>query len=478
MINDTILISKSIHNLKIATLNNKDVVNIIVEKDSNKSILGSIYVGKIARIMNGMQAAFIDIGTNKNGYLHESEVVDDKGQKLDLSSINEGDRILVQVIKDPIGDKGPRLSTKYSISSKYLVYMPQKDGISISSKIEDEAERNRLKNLINDNSNGVGGYIVRTQAEGIQDLAQIQNELKSKWEKVKNNDSQKTGDIIYQDGNILSKTLRDLITKKTKQIIVDDSALAKDISLQVKDISKDAIDVKYYKEQAPLFEKYNVEKVIDFALKRRANLKSGGFIIIDELEAMTTIDVNTGTYVGKDKLEQTALNTNIEACRQIAKQLELRSIGGIIIVDFIDMRKKEHKQQLLEELNKQLNYSRVKSKVSEVTSLGLVQITRKRTRDSLAKTLCQSCPSCHGTGRIKSPQVICEDLLERLMKIKVKPSTSSLLVLASEYIIDRLLTDDNSEVKNIKRSLNIEINLQSEPEYSHEQFEIVECESC
>lgn len=476
MLNDTILISKSLNNLKIATLNNKDVINLVVEKASNKTILGNIYLGKIVRKMNGMQAVFVDIGTNKNGYLHESEIVDDSGEKINLAKINEGDSIKVQVIKDPIGDKGPRLSTRLSISSKLLVYMPQKEGVSVSSKIEDEAERERLRSLINPDV--AGGYIVRTEALGVADLSAVQDELLTKWQAVKSNNSNKTGDVLYQDGDGLLKTISEFITKKTKKIITDCQDTLNSIKPKLDAIAKEPVELILHKDKVALFEKYNIEKVIDFALGRRANLKSGGFIIIDENEAMTTIDVNTGSYTGKDKLEQTALTTNLEACRQIAKQLELRSIGGIIIVDFIDMRKKENNQQLLDELNKQLGFSKVRSRVSEVTSLGLVQITRKRTRDSLAKTLCQSCPSCRGTGRIKSSEIVCEEVLQKLAKLQPKPSTSSLLILASEYIIDRLLGADKDNVRDIKRSLNIEINLQSEPEYTHEQFEIVECESC
>ena len=492
--NEEILINIIAFETRVALVENGVLQEVYIERERSKGIVGNIYKGNVVRVLPGMQAAFVDIGLERASFLHVSDIFmqgedgmeqrpGNGGALPDIRQVlREGQSILVQVNKDPLGTKGARLTTHLSISSRFLVYMPQTAHIGISQRIEDEAERNRLKALVEscvevEEMQHAGGFIVRTAAEGAGEqeiLADIRF-LKRLWralsERIAHNPSPS---IIYEDLPLFLRTMRDLVRPSLEKIRIDSQPIHERVVEFARDYIPEVCErIELYKSERPLFDLYGLEAEIQKALSRKVELKSGGYLIIDQTEAMTTIDVNTGAFVGHRNLEETIFKTNLEAATTLARQLRVRNLGGIIIIDFIDMKDPEHRRQVLRTLEKAMERDYAKLSITGVSELGLVEMTRKRTRESLGHMLCEACPVCEGRGSLKSPETVCYEIFREILREARTYDNDKLLVLASQHVVDRLLDEDSSIVADLEELLGKTIQFQVESMYSQEQFDVV-----
>ena len=400
---EEILINVTPQETRIAVAENGVLQEIYVERSRRRGLVGNIYKGRISRVLPGMQAAFVDIGLERTAFLHASDIVNQPVEWASMEErrvgiitdlVKEGQEVTVQVIKDPLGTKGARLTTHITLPSRYLVLMPAARNVGISQKIEGEEDRQRLKDLVTSLAGGMegGGYIVRTAAEEADPdaLRADMDYLRKLWDSVRDSTTNATpGTVIYEDLPLVLRALRDLVDVDIEKVRIDSREnYKKALSFAEEFVPQVAPRIEYYPGERPIFDLYGIEDEIHKALERKVLLKSGGYLIIDQTEAMTTIDVNTGAYVGHRTLEETIFKTNLEAAQAIVRQLRLRNLGGIIIIDFIDMLEEDHKRQVLTALEKNLERDRAKSHISEVSALGLVEMTRKRTRESLEHELC------------------------------------------------------------------------------------------
>jgi ribonuclease G len=442
--------------------------------------VGNIYMGRVARVLPGMQSAFLEIGLDRAAFLHVADIWSNREPARPIEKIlAEGQPILVQVVKDPIGTKGARLSTQISIAGRLLVYLPNDPHIGISQRIEDEggrqALRDRLKELLPPDEKG--GFIVRTLAEsaGEEELRADLAYLSNLWTAIRERSlGAEPPQLLYQDLSLAQRVLRDMVTAGTARVVVDSrenfqklAAFAESYMPQVRS------RLEHYTGERPLFDLYNVETEIEKALSRRVDLKSGGYLIIDQTEAMTTVDVNTGGFVGSRNFDDTVFKTNLEAAQAIARQLRLRNLGGIIIVDFIDMASPEHRAAVLEEFRRALARDRTRVTVSGFTALGLVEMTRKRTRESLAHVLCQPCPTCDGRGAIKTAHTVCYEILREILREARAFNAREFRVLASQPVIDLFQEEESASVAMLQDFIGKPISMQVESSYTQEQFDIV-----
>ncbi|MGB0713262.1 MAG: ribonuclease G, partial [Gammaproteobacteria bacterium] len=446
---------------------------------------GNVYKGQVSRVLPGMQAAFVDIGLERAAFLHVSDVAqtppEGEAPTDDINQLlKEGDDVVVQVVKDPLGTKGARLTTYITIPSRYLVLMPHNPTAGISTKIEDEDERGRLKELISgatEISEGKLGFIVRTAAEHVPEdalrddmrfLVKLWNHLQEKAEAAF------PPTCVHEDLPLALRILRDFVGLGLEKVRIDSrESYNKVQDFVAKFCSEMSARVEHYPGERPLFDLYNIEEEIQKALNRKVQLKSGGYLIIDQTEAMTTIDVNTGGYVGRRNLEETIFKTNLEAAQAIARQLRLRNLGGIIIIDFIDMTLDEHKRQVLRALEKALEKDHAKTHVSEVSSLGLVEMTRKRTRESLEHILCEACPTCEGRGTLKTAETVCFEIFREILREARQFDAESLLVVASQAVVDMMLDEESASVADLESFIDKPIRFQAEPLYTQENFDVV-----
>lgn len=512
---EEILINVSPQETRVAIVENGLLQEVHIERTSKRGLVGNIFKGKVSRVLPGMQSAFIDIGLDRAGFLHVSDIVEAyseiEGNRVVTSiqdtAINsllkEGQQILVQVVKDPLGSKGARLTTRISLPSRYLVYIPDHPVIALSQRIEAPAERERLQQIILDFhkdeqqlavnstvSNVVmhtaaypstllkkGGFIIRTAAEGIAqtEIFKDIDYLYKLWDSTSRIASQASApELIYEDLPLAIRTLRDLAHAEVEKIRIDSrETFERVIQFTRQFIPECTEHLEYYTGDRPIMDMYSVEDEIQRSLNRKVPLKSGGHIIIDQTEAMTTIDVNTGAFVGHRNHEETIYKTNLEASQTIARQLRLRNLGGIIIIDFIDMKSAEHRRQVLRALEKHLEHDHTKYIFSELTSLGLVQLTRKRTRESLEHILCEPCPTCSGRGKIKTVETVCYEIFREIIREVRQFDAEKLLVVASEKVIERLMDDESANVAELEEFIGKPITLQVEPEYTQEQYDIV-----
>jgi ribonuclease G len=425
-----ILINVTPNETRAVVVDNGVLQEVFIERTESRGIVGNIYKGKVCRVLPGMQAAFVEIGLSRAAFLHASDISIPKGQTGDLqemevppitSLLREGQEILVQVIKDPMGTKGARLTTQLSVSSRYLVYMPETQGIGVSLKIESEVERQRLKDCLSEHiDESQGGYILRTAADGVSNSELIADLefLHRLWKTLEESKaSVKSSEPLYQDLPLALRALRDLVTPDIERIRIDSgTTYRKAVEFAKHFIPESVNKVEHYTGERPLFELFNVEEEIQKALERKVPLKSGGYLIFDQTEAMTTVDVNTGGFVGYKNLEETIFKTNLEAAHAIARQLKIRNLGGIIILDFIDMEEEEHRDQVLKTLEKAMSTDRARHNICGVSELGLVEMTRKRTRESLEHILCEPCPCCAGKGYAKSPESVCYEIFREIIR--------------------------------------------------------------
>ncbi len=492
MNNEEILINVTPQETRVAIVESGSLQEVWIERRRNRGIVGNIYKGKVNRVLPGMEAAFVDIGLERSGFLHVSdfdlgqggEDEGENGEAKKLPAINEllheGQSLLVQVVKDPIGTKGARLTTSISVPSRYLVYMPNSSLIGISVKIEDENERERLRKLLSDcmNENRTGGCIVRTAAEGVED-EELNRDIKflcTLWDSIQEQaKTARPGSCVHEDLPLAIRTLRDMVDKDTEVVMVD----SRETWHKLKKFGKKYIPdlpcrIEHYPGDRPLFDLYNIDDEIQRALGRKVELKSGGYLIIDQTEAMTTIDINTGAFVGHHNLEETIFKTNMEAAQAIARQLRLRNLGGIIIIDFIDMTQDEHKRQVLRALEKYLDRDHAKTQVCEVSPLGLVEMTRKRTRESLEHVLCETCKTCGGRGTHKTVETVCYEIFRELLReARVYDEAQQLLVMANQDVIDMLLDEEAASLAELETFIGIPVKLQVESFYSQENYDVV-----
>lgn len=478
---EEILINVTPQETRVAVMQQGVAQEIHIERTSSRGLVGNIYVGRVCRVLPGMQSAFVEIGLDRAAFLHVADIWQQKQdeEKPIEKLLFEGQTLLVQVIKDPIGTKGARLSTQMSIAGRLLVYLPQESHIGISQRIEAEQERELLRSKLQQlmPPEVKGGFIVRTSAETATDhelLADI-HYLQRIWSRI--GEQAKTAapqTMLYHELNLALRVLRDFVWDETDRIIVDSrETYGKLQSFSANYMSNVASRLEHYQGERPLFDLYLVEDEIEKALSRKVELKSGGYLIIDQTEALTTIDVNTGGFVGVRNFDDTIYKTNLEAAHAIARQLRLRNLGGIIILDFIDMENAEHKTSVLEEFKKALARDRTRMTVSSFSTLGLVEMTRKRTRESLAHVLCETCPTCQGRGELKTAQTVCYEILRELLREARQYSAREFRILGSQQVIDLFLDEESQSLAQLADFIGKPISLQVETQYTQEQYDIV-----
>lgn len=499
--NEEILINVTPQETRVAIVENGMLQELHIERSDSKGIVGNIYNGKVVRVLPGMQAAFVEIGLERTAFLHARDAKpmlitgEDSGDKIPLKEeeknkkerpinelVREGQSILVQVVKDPIGSKGARLTTEISIPSRYLVYLPHSKVVGISQRINDDATREALRSTIDtlrQQKQCSGGYIVRTSAETTQagELQQDMLILCKLWEKAsKKEKASQAPALIYEDLPLALRALRDFVRDSVSKVLIDSTETYDKVRALAHELTPDSAKIiEHYPGERPIFDLYSVEDEIERALQRSVPLKSGGHLVIDQTEAMTTVDVNTGGFVGKKNLEETVFKTNLEAARAVVRQLRLRNLGGIIIVDFIDMHVKSHQNQVLGALERGLAKDSTKNNMTEFSALGLIEITRKRTRESLGHQLMEDCPVCQGRGVLKTAQTVCNEIFREIMREarQYDEEASMYMVIASQDVIDRLLDEESSNLADLQEFIGAPIQLQVEATYFQENYDIV-----
>ncbi|MDQ8022982.1 MAG: ribonuclease G [Moraxellaceae bacterium] len=468
---------------RVALMHHGSVQELHIEREHSRGIVGNVYLGKVVRVLPGMQSAFIEIGLDRTAFLHVADIWLDRHNgevhRPIERMLHEGQELMVQVLKDPIGTKGARLATQLSIAGRLLVYLPQEHHIGISQRIESEAEREalreRLLRLIPEDEKG--GFIVRTQAELASDeeLAADIAYLRKLWSEIRTRRSAaKAPAALYHDLTLAQRVLRDLVDTETDRILIDSRENFNKLqSFSSEYMPRVAHLLEHYQGERPLFDLHGVEDEIQKALARRVDLKSGGYLIIDQTEALTTIDVNTGGFVGARTFDDTIFKTNLEAAQAIARQLRLRNLGGIILLDFIDMDSADHREAVLAELNKTLSRDHVKVSVNGFTSLGLVEMTRKRTRESLAHVLCEPCPTCGGRGEVKTARTVAYEIVRELVRTARQFDGKEFRIVAAPVVTDLFLDEEAQSIAMLQDFIGRPISLHAESGYTQEQFDIV-----
>lgn len=480
---EDILINFTPQETRVAVMYQGIVQELHIERTASRGIVGNIYLGRVARILPGMQSAFIEVGLERTAFLHVADIWEARqsgeAPRPIEQVIFEGQSLLVQVIKDPIGSKGARLSTQVSIAGRMLVYLPRDKHIGISQRIgcevEREALREKIMRLIPADENG--GFIVRTMAESATE-AELANDidyLRKIWRDIQvHAQTMPPSSLIYLELSLGLRVLRDFVNPETEHIYIDSRENFQKLSAFAAEFTPIVAPLlTHYIGERPLFELHGIEEEIQKALARRVELKSGGYLIFDQTEAMTTIDVNTGGFVGVRNFDDTIFKTNLEAAQTIARQLRLRNLGGIIITDFIDMDSEEHKAAVLAEFNKALASDYTRLSVNGFTSLGLVEMTRKRTRESLAHVLCEECPTCDGRGEVKTARTVCYEILRELLREARQFNAREFRVLGSVQVVDIFLDEESQGLAMLSDFIGKPISLQAEPSYGQEQYDIV-----
>jgi ribonuclease G len=507
--NKKILVNVRPNQTRVAFLNNERLIDLQIDQSTSPTLVGGIYKGKVERVLPGMQAAFVDIGLERSAFLYVGDVLqnleetnakafsekisntfsedDESGIALKLSTsaeqtnktpiqdlLKEGQMILCQVAKDPLGTKGARITTHISLPGRTVVFMPNIPHLGISKKIEDEKERNRLKNIIEKGSPR-GGVIVRTAAEGLSKVQIIEDlgYLDRLWKDVsKNYTKRKTPGCFYRDLDLELRAIRDNLTAEVTAVVVDDRKTYKKITAFINQFMPKFKNVtEFYNKPQPLFDVYSIDLEITRSLGRKIWLKSGGYLVFDEAEALVVIDVNTGRYVGKKDLDETILQTNLEAAQEIAHQLRIRNCGGIIIVDFIDMEKEAHKEQVVKLFSDELALDRSKTKITDISELGLVEMTRKRIRPSLVSTLTKSCTYCDGKGYIKRRMTVANEIFRALEREAERPvGNRKVYVECHSDIADWIYEEDAATLDFIEARLESPVVIKVNQKLHIEEF--------
>ena len=490
-----ILINWTPQETRVAVVENGAIQELHIERTLERGLVGNIYAGRVARVLPGMQSAFVDIGLERAAFLHVADVqVNGSPARGEGGNGNgaaalpierlvfEGQTLTVQVIKDPIGTKGARLSTQISVAGRLLVFLPQDDHIGISQKIGSSELREQLRARMNrlvqmPDGSATGGFILRTNAEDASDeeLADDIAYLRSTWAAIRErNFKAAPGTLLHQDLSLVERVLRDLSNEATQSVRIDSRLQHEALQVFGRSFTPRSVHkLALYQGERPIFDLYNIDEDITRALARRVELKSGGYLIIDQTEALTTVDVNTGGYVGARNFDDTIFKTNLEATQAIARQLRLRNLGGIIILDFIDMTREDHQAAVLAELRRQLARDRTKVTVSGFTQLGLIEMTRKRTRESLAHMLCEPCPTCGGKGQVKTARSVCYDILREILREARQFNPKEFRVIAAPGVVEMLLDEESQHLAALSDFIGKPISLRAEVTGSPEQYDIV-----
>ncbi len=479
---EEILVNVTPQETRVAVLHLGSVQELHIERAQCRGLVSNIYMGRVVRVLPGMQSAFIDIGLERAAFLHVADIWEERRgtepERPIEQILHEGQSLMVQVIKDPIGTKGARLSTQISFAGRYLVYLPQETHIGISQKIEGEEERELLRQKLHAlmPEGATGGFIVRTMAETAEDIemqADIEY-LRRLWGSIQARGNCVVPCLLYQDLDLSLRVLRDFVTRDTVRILIDSRETYQRMAEFAQNYTTAVLDkLQHYGADRPLFDLHAIEDEIAKALGRRVDLKSGGYAIIDQTEALTTVDVNTGGFVGTRNFDDTIFKTNLEAAQAIARQLRLRNLGGIIIIDFIDMDNAEHQEAVLTELKKTLARDPTRTTVSSFSALGLVEMTRKRTRESLAHILCEPCPTCAGRGEIKTAQTVCYDVLREILREARQFDAREYRIVAAQSVIDQFLDEESGSLAQLIGFIGKPVSLQVETSYPQEQYDII-----
>jgi ribonuclease G len=495
-----IIVNAGREETRVALLENNVVTDIFIDRRKDRGVAGNIYKGKVMKVLPGMQAAFVDIGLEKSAFLYVGDVFDsaseyapmmeDEGLELEAETkrkkshatqiedlLQEGQDVVVQVSKEPISTKGARVTTYISIPGRYLVVMPGVNHIGVSRRIENGEERKRLREIVQALRKQNMGYIIRTASEGrseeelrsdIEFLGRLWENLQRKRERVA------APALLHNELDLVFRVIRDAFTNDVQRMVIDSTEEYQRAREYLESyIPSLARRVRHYDEDDPIFEHYGVEIEISRALGRKVWLKSGGYIIIDQTEALTTIDVNTGRYVGRRSLEDTILKTNLEAVREIAYQLRLRNIGGIIILDFIDMEREDNRRKVHHALQEALSHDRAKTTISHISPLGLIEMTRKRVRESLGRALCDTCPYCDGRGFIKSSRTVCYEVFREIQKSFAGAEEKKALVTVNPSVADMLYDEERAGVEELEKEFGKKIVIKADPNMHQEQFEVI-----
>ncbi len=485
---EEILINITPQETRVANVENGVLTEVCIERRTKKTLVGNIYLGNVVRVLPGMDAAFVDVGLERAAFLHASDIAEavvvgedgEKSHKPIREVLRENQSVLVQVVKNPLGTKGARLSSNLTVPSRYLVYMPGDSTVGVSAKIEDEHERERLRaivEMLKASEESDNGFIVRTAAEGVNEemLASEVVFLKKLWASIQQKiSSAKAGELVYAELPLVKRTLRDLVGVSVERIRID----SREGFVSARDFAQaylpEILDcIEHYPGERPIFDIYSVEDEIQKALGRKVQLKSGGHLVFDQTESMTTIDVNTGAFVGHRNLEETIFKTNLEAAQAICRQLRLRNLGGIVIIDFIDMTVEEHKRQVMRAMDKALLLDHAKTQVCEVSALGLVEMTRKRTRESLEQTLCSECPTCSGRGLLRTAETVCYEISREIIRQVRQFDVKSLTVVASPDVVEMFLDEQSDYFAELESFVDKPIRLQPESMYNRDQYDVV-----
>jgi ribonuclease G len=486
---EEILINVTPREVRAALLENGILQEVFIERAARRGLISNIYKGKVSRVLPGMQAAFVDIGLERTAFLHASDIAR-PGKRQNGGAeeatpdikelIREQQEVLVQIVKDPLGTKGARLTTFMTLPSRFLVLLPMGEGVGVSARIEDEQERERLRSEVQDmlgESDELGGVIIRTAAEGVSRDALRADLvfLRKLWGAVQlqcRNASVKT--LVHEDLPLPLRVLRDMVTADVERILVDSAPDFEKMQAFTKSFLPELTPIlEHYQRRRPIFDLHGTEDEIKKALGRSISLKSGGYVIIDQTEAMTTIDVNTGAYVGHRNLEETIYRTNLEAAVTIARQLRLRNLGGIIIIDFIDMEEQDHRARVMQVLEQSMARDHARHQITAFSPLGLVEMTRKRTRESLEHVLCEDCDHCSGRGFVMTAATVCFEIFREIIRQHRQFQFDEVLVLAHQDVIDLLLDDEAKGLTETEEQIGKPIRLQPESLYLQDQFDVV-----
>ncbi|MFQ5746056.1 MAG: ribonuclease E/G [Gemmatimonadota bacterium] len=476
---------------RVAILEDGRLVELMHEQSDEQRMVGDLYLGRVEAVLPGIQAAFIDIGTEKSAFLHVSDVVDQEDEDENggggkrsrkyppiEEQLKRGQEILVQVTKEPIGTKGPRVTTQVSLPGRFLVFIPSSTHIGVSRKIEDREERHRLRDLARELlGDGDGGVIIRTVGEELTRAAFAQElrSLRKTWEKVQRRiGGTKAPALVHQEAKLTSGIIRDLFSEKFDSLVVDSRPLAHEIKSYLGQVSPELLDrVKLYEGSQPVFDEYEIEEEIRAAFQRRVELRSGGHIVIEATEALVAVDVNTGRYTGKKDPAKTILRTNLDAAAEIARQLRLRDIGGIIVCDFIDMDEQEYRDRVLQEMRTHLGRDRARTKVFGISELGLLEMSRQRVRPSLFQMMTVPCPSCGGTGRVLAPETVVRRIERALRRASANGDRRDITVRVHPEVALYLLEEEHEFLREVKRGSGIEVDVRDDPLMGHDEFRLL-----
>ncbi|MDO5652922.1 MAG: ribonuclease G [Brachymonas sp.] len=489
-----ILINWAPHETRVAVIEHGVAQEVHIERPAQRGIVGNVYLGKVMRVLPGMQSAFVDIGLERSAFLHVGDMPQPAAAPAENGSLPaprpieqllfEGQSVVVQVLKDPLGSKGARLSAHISLAGRLMVLLPHSDGVGVSQKIaspqrEDLRERvTALLPALQDKGQTLEcGLIVRTNAEDATDaeLLQDMQYLHKVWLAIRQASQQQPApSLLHQDVNLMQRVLRDMVCETTQVIRIDSREQHGHLLEFAHTYMPDTVEkIQHYRGERPIFDLFSVDEEINKALGSRVDLKSGGYLIIDQTEALTTVDVNTGGFVGARNFEETIFKTNLEATHAIARQLRLRNLGGIIIVDFIDMVQPEHQQAVLTELHKQLQRDRIKTAIGQFSPLGLLEMTRKRTRESLVRMLCEPCPACEGRGVAKTARSVAYDILREILREARQFDPKEIRVVAAQQVIDLLLDEESPHLAGLEAFIGKPVSLRADSGLAQEHYDIV-----